>query len=783
MVEALTTAHAEMDSRFDMMKAAGVNHIDLLPYADRPPRLLIVIDEIVELLEKDTSKTEEAKEESALKDEAHLRIGKILQLGRAAGIHLLLAGQRVPRTLLSGTAQNNISFKLLCGRAGDIERGMIGLTSLIATPGILGRAIAGSFRYPDIELQVEYVDLQKDLDRWLPMGGVDLLPPDDVDIQPVDLIPLEPIKVVRARPVVKPVGTTSVLDRDGVARPEVTSPTVTFADVGGYDDAKVLLRDAVGTLINDPGAAAQYGLTPSGVLLYGPPGTGKTLLAEATAGELGLRFCKVTTGNLTSKWVSAGPELVIAMAETVIENAPCLLFIDEFDGVAPRRDGDAHAEDRKVLTELLTQLDRLRLIPGVVVMAATNRIEALDPAAIRPGRMDTRIRVDLPNSAAREAILQASLSGRPLETGMDLASVAEATTGESGATLAAIVNTASLAALKEARPITTQDLLDAITTRGGNDRPTVETAGLDRLVLPPDARGRITQLVSLLKNPEQGVALGIDSLTGAVLYGPPGTGKTSLARAVAAEAQCSFYSCKGTDFMTKYRGDGSRALEQIFERARTNKPSVIFIDEIDGLARNRSDSDGGSEAVTTLLSLIDGFESNDGVFVIGATNRLETLDPALVRGGRLSHKIEIGLPDQAGREALMTLFTAKIPVDTDVDLAAIADLLEGFSPADMEAMVQRAALAAFNRATAAGVPTGTVTAVDFATALEILPAGITAGASTGPTQDDVMDILEGEIVDDVPDAPVGDVVDELDEAWCVDFTDALIAKDKATHAA
>jgi len=703
-VDVLRTARDDMTCRFTTMKDEHVNHFTRLK--DRPPALMILVDEMFQLLVLEKDSSEEGKERDDLHKAGYTLLAEIGRLGRAAGVHIVGATQFPYADTLKGELKGNMDARIAAGRMdGGMSRMVLDNDTATNLPKVKGRGII-RLGGEQQRFQGYFVELGQGFDDLVRRG-----------------VPNRPAVAPSASPA--PVGTTPVSDRDKVARPDVTSPTVTFTDVGGYEDVKALLRGAVGTLINDPGAAAKYGLTPSGVLLYGPPGTGKTLLAEATAGELGLQFCKVTTGNLTSRWINAGPELVIAMAETVIAAAPCLLFIDEFDGVAPRRDG-GHAEDNKVVTELLRQLDRLREVPGVVVMAATNRIEALDPAAIRPGRMDTRIRVDLPDRAAREAILRASLAGRPLVANMDLAPVVEATDGATGAILAAIVNTAAGAALKAAQPITAQDILTAIKVRGGNDRPTVEAAGLDQLVLDPKARATITQLLSLLKNPAQAAKLGIKQPTGAVLYGPPGTGKTSLARAIAAEAGCSFYPVKGSDFVQKYYGEGDRALEQLYERARASKPSIIFIDEIDGLSGARNDEVGdGGGAVTTLQSLLDGFESNAGVFTIGATNRIETLDDALVRGGRLSHAIEIGLPDQDGREALMVLFTKTMPVDGDVDLNAVANLLEGFSPSNIEGMVQKAGMSALNRAATTGVPVKTVTAADFATALEILPNAVT----------------------------------------------------------
>lgn len=764
-VDAVRNVRDEMSRRYDQMHDEGVNHFEML--AQPVPATLLLVDETYAFLAFEKSKTEEGKIRDELRSEARFLLGEIARLGRAAGIFQILSTQRPDADVLAGETKANLDNRIAAGRMDATPSGMV-LDSGAAQqlPRIKGRGIirhGGELE----RFQGYFIELGPDLDRMIE-EGVKAIAAGNTVHAPTATVVHAPT-VAPAAPAV-PVGATPVTDRDKVAGPAVTDPTVKFVDVGGYDDVKAQLMDAVGTLINNPNAAAKYRITPSGVLLFGPPGTGKTLLAEATAGEFGLKFCKVTTGNLTSKFVSEGPERVIAMADAVVAATPCLLFIDEFDGIAPRRGGGAHHEDDKVLLELLRQMDRLRLVPGVVVMAATNRFEALDPAAIRDGRMGTQIRVDLPDGDAREAILHAALARRPLEPDMDVASIVEATDGATGATLAGIVTVAATVALKADRLITTQDLLDAIKSRGGKDRPTVESAGLDQLILDPQSRATINQLLSLLTNPAQAKALGMKLPTGAILYGPPGTGKTSLARAIAAEAGYSFYPCKGSDFMSAYAGKGDRAVEELFQRARANKPSIIFIDEIDGLATNRDNMPPWQAAtVTTLLTLLDGFESNAGVFTIAATNRFEALDPGLVRGGRLSEHIEIGLPDKAGREALLALFTRTMPVADDVDLAAFAHMLEGFSPSDIEGAVQKAAMAALSRANTAGVPVGTVTAADFADALGIWPPDVTRTATAPPVVED--DVIVGEIVDDVPDADI------VDDAWAIDFVDDLLAKD------
>lgn len=724
-VEALEQARAEQDRRYEAMTAAGVNHIDLLDSADRPRRLLVVVDEAVELLAPAQGKTDAAKVANELKGRASEAVSSMLRLGRAAGVHVILAAQRADRAVLTGEAQNNLAFKVIQGRSEQIERTMIGLGDVIATPGIPGRAVARTLQVPQSEVQVAYLDLQR-LDDHLPRGGVQPNPvaPEHPVIDPPAALPSVvpvPRQVVSAGGAGSD-GTIQQQRLDGEAALQAVLPGLTLDQVGGYEDVKARLLDVVGTAFRDADAAAAYGIQTGGVLLYGPPGTGKTFLSEALAGSLGVAYLKVSVGDLSSQWVGEGAQKIKAAVDSALAAAPCLLVIDEIDAIAGRRDDETSGEGRKGVNALLVELDRLKAAPGVVVMATTNDLSRLDAAVIRDGRFDLRIRIDLPDEAARVGILRASLASRPADPVLDVEAVAARAAGYSAANLSAVVNGAARSALADRRLISTEDLLTAIAQRGGQDRPTVEQAGLDGLVLPEATERDLRQVLSLITDPDRARAYGVQPPTGLLLAGPPGTGKTSIARALAAEARTSFYAIAPGDLTSKWQGQVEQRVREIYERARENAPSIVFIDEIDsfGGARGGDDHSGGSRALLPLLAEMDGFGSGAAggavVFTIAATNRPDTLDPALVRPGRLSRTVTVGLPEEAGRRALLERLTAGVPLGADVDVNLLAEVTDGMSPADLGGLVQQATLHALSTAEPGAEPS--VDAASFVAVLQ-----------------------------------------------------------------
>jgi transitional endoplasmic reticulum ATPase len=496
-----------------------------------------------------------------------------------------------------------------------------------------------------------------------------------------------------------------------------------FEDVGGMDALKQEVRDTVGLMLQHPEDADKYGIEWNGILLHGPPGVGKTFVARAIAGEYGLNLIHVSTGDLVSSMQGGSAQNIDKAFQTALDNLPCLLFFDEFDSVAQRRDATPDQESRRTVNQLLTSLEAHREERGLLVMAATNNLEQLDPAVVRPGRFDRHIRIDLPDAGARKAIFRTELDDRPAAKDIDLDELVRRTEGMTPASISKVVDAAALEVFREAAQsgkelqLDTQHLVGAIDRLGGTDRPLVEHWSWDSLILPDPIKAQLRQLQAIIEDPESARRFGIDPPTGLLLAGPPGTGKTTVAKVLAAQARASFYPVSGADVMSKWVGESEGNIRRLFERARANRPSIVFIDEIDAIAGRRGGLETHDSHVNQLLAEIDGVGGQKGIFIIGATNRPDQLDPALLRGGRLSRTIMLGLPDEPGRLALLHLYTSRMPT-VAVRLEEIARDTEGMSPADLKALCQEAALAAMTRGSE-----GHVTHDDFVDAIELLRAG------------------------------------------------------------
>jgi transitional endoplasmic reticulum ATPase len=487
--------------------------------------------------------------------------------------------------------------------------------------------------------------------------------------------------------------------RTVAAELKVTKPDElpSFRDVGGMSQLKKELQETFGLMLAFAGEAEKYRIHWNGLLLHGSPGVGKTFMARAAAGEFGLNFIHVTTGELVSPYSGESAKNVEAAFRFAAQHIPCILFFDEFDSVALSRADLPDRESRLTVNQLLQSLEEWRKVQDLIVVAATNSLESLDEAVVRPGRFDRHVRIDLPDFDARKAVFTALLRDRPSVKGLDLDELARRSEGQTPAALARAVESAAIAAFRQATAsgdmveITMEHLLNGLSAHGGMDRPTVEEWTWDKLILPESTKKELMQFQLMVEDPERARMFGVDPPTGVLLTGPPGTGKTTIAKVLAAQAKCSFYPVSSATITSKWLGESEKNLKKLFQRARENRPSIIFIDEIDAIASTRGEWGSYDREVNQLLSEMDGIGGQRGVFVLAATNRPDQLDPALLRGGRLSRVIDIGLPGRADRRKLLELYSAKMPL-VGVDFDELAATTEGRSPADIKALCQQAAL-------------------------------------------------------------------------------------------
>jgi transitional endoplasmic reticulum ATPase len=514
-------------------------------------------------------------------------------------------------------------------------------------------------------------------------------------------------------------------------RPEYAEPDaarradVTYDDLGGMAGTIDQLREMVELPLRYPELFQRLGVDPpKGLLLYGPPGTGKTRLARAVANESDAQFFLINGPEIMGSAYGESESRLRSVFEEAAKSAPSIVFIDEIDSIAPKRGQVSGEAEKRVVAQLLTLMDGLEARANLVVIAATNRPEAIDEALRRPGRFDREIVVGVPDERGRREILGIHTRGMPLGDKVDLGELARTTFGFVGADLAALTREAAIEAVRRIMPrlnledrtippevldtlaVTREDFLGALKRVQPSamrevmvQAPTTkwdDVGGLD------DAQMRLKEGVELpLKDPDAFRRLGIRPAKGFLLYGPPGTGKTLLAKAVAREAEANFIATKSSDLLSKWYGESEQQIARLFQRARQVAPTVIFIDELDSLVPARGGGLGEpnvtERVVNTILAEMDGLEELQSVVVIGATNRPNLVDPALLRPGRFDELIYVGLPDEAGRRRILGIQTEKMPLARDVDLDRVAARTERFTGADLGDVVRRAGLIALRR--------------------------------------------------------------------------------------
>lgn len=479
-----------------------------------------------------------------------------------------------------------------------------------------------------------------------------------------------------------------VLPQAVEVKEESKLPVLTYEDIGGIREEVKKVREMIELPLRHPQLFERLGVEPpKGILLYGPPGTGKTLLARVVAYEAGVNFIALNGPEITSKWYGESEKKIRELFQNALESAPSIIFIDEIDAIAPKREEVTGEVERRMVAQLLASMDGLQSRGQVIVIAATNRENAIDPALRRPGRFDREIEIGVPDRQGRKDILQIHTRNMPLNKDVAISRLADITHGFVGADLSALCKEAAMSALRRVFPnlnlkertidpktietldVTMKDFLDAMKF--------VEPSAMREVLVEipkiswndigglEDVKQNLREMVEWpLKHPDSFKNMGIKPPRGVLLYGVPGNGKTLLAKAVASESEANFIAIKGPELFSKWVGESEKHVREMFKRARQVSPCIIFFDEIDALApkRGHDQSEVHDHVVTQLLSEMDGLEGLEGVVVIGATNRPDVIDPALLRHGRFDRHIYIPVPDVLSRGKIFSVHTKGMPV-------------------------------------------------------------------------------------------------------------------------
>jgi transitional endoplasmic reticulum ATPase len=519
---------------------------------------------------------------------------------------------------------------------------------------------------------------------------------------------------------------TQIEISDQVAKPtERNLPSISYEDIGGLRNEIVKVREMIELPMKHPELFERLGIeAPKGVLLHGPPGTGKTLLAKAVANETNAHFISLSGPEIMSKYYGESEERLREIFADAEKNAPSIIFIDEIDSIAPKREEVTGEVEKRVVAQLLALMDGMQSRGKVVVIAATNRPNALDPALRRPGRFDREIEIGVPDQEGRLEILHVHTRGMPLAEGLDLKRLASSTHGFVGADLEALAKEAAMRSLRRILPqidlekesipadvlnkiiVTMDDFLDALTE--------VEPSAMrEVLVEVPNVRwSEIGGLKDVKQELEESVEWPLKyrdifdyahsrAPKGILLYGPPGTGKTLLAKAVANESEANFISIKGPELLSKWVGESERSVREIFHKARQAAPCIIFMDELDSLVPTRggsmNDSQVTERVISQILTELDGLEELRDVTVIGATNRPDMIDPALLRPGRFDKLLYVPNPDLEARKEIFHIHLKDKPLAKDVDIEDLAARTDGYSGADIESVASTTVMNAIRR--------------------------------------------------------------------------------------
>ncbi|KZX10808.1 CDC48 family AAA ATPase [Methanobrevibacter curvatus] len=558
----------------------------------------------------------------------------------------------------------------------------------------------------------------------LPRGGLfDDIFKDMMDLSPMGELKFAAVSTYPSGPVVVTQNTQVEVQSTPVDVSKIEGITnlvdVSYEDIGGLKEEVKKVREMIEIPLKRPELFERLGIAPpKGVLMHGPPGTGKTLLAKAVASESDAHFILINGPEIMSKYVGGSEENLREFFEEAEENAPSIIFIDELDAIAPKREDTPGEVERRTVAQLLTLMDGLKSRGQVVVIGATNRPDSLDGALRRPGRFDREIEIGVPDKEERKEVMEIHTRGMPIDKDVDLEEISEITHGFVGADLEALCKEAAMRvvrrvlpeiktdeeipketlkklivrkedfkeALKEIQPSALREILVQIPDIGWND-----IGGLD------DAKQELKEAIEWpLKHPETFEKFGVKPPKGTLLFGSPGTGKTLLAKAVANESEANFITVKGPELLSKWVGESEKGVREIFRKARQTAPTVIFFDEIDSIANARGDGGGDSgvtqRVVNQLLTEIDGMEELRDVAIIAATNRPDIIDPGLMRPGRFDRHIKVENPNEKGRLAIFKVHSKDMPLAKDVKLEKLAKNTDGYVGADIEAVCREAAM-------------------------------------------------------------------------------------------
>ncbi len=502
-------------------------------------------------------------------------------------------------------------------------------------------------------------------------------------------------------------------------------PRITYDELGGLKKEVQKIREMVELPMRHPELFDKIGVeAPKGVLLYGPPGTGKTLLAKAVAGETNAHFISLSGPEIMGKHYGESEERIREIFTQAEENAPSIIFIDEIDSIAPKRDEVSGELEKRIVSQLLTLMDGMKSRGKVVVIAATNRPDSIDPALRRPGRFDREIEIGIPDDEGRFDILSIHTRGMPIDEKVDLKQISKTTHGFVGADLEVLAKEAAMKSLRRILPeidydeekisseilekiqITSDDFRDALKEVSPSALREVQVqvpnvswddvGGLDEL------KEELKEAVEWpIKYKDAYDYVDVESPKGILLHGPPGTGKTLIAKALAKMTESNFISIKGPELLSKWVGESEKGVREIFRKARQAAPCIIFLDEVDALVPRRgsggSDSHVTENVVSQILTEIDGLEELNNVLIIGATNRLDIVDEALLRPGRFDRIIKVPNPDEKGKQHIFEIHTKKKPLDGDVKISEIVKITDDFSGAEIAAVANRAAITALKR--------------------------------------------------------------------------------------